>query len=156
MNIIDEILKKLNEHRDSIDYPHETETDHGRVIGIDECIEIISQMKNPLSELLLPIINDPNCLGEVLRDKFFAQIRTGDIFKQTFGCYDCFEYRNDVISLPDILDENLECSWHCAKLDDIEMRYYWDGDGTLEFIFPNGDILSNDDCKKNNRWKWYK
>jgi hypothetical protein len=35
------------------------------------------------------------------------------------------------------------------------MKYYWDGDGQLEFHFPDGSILMNTDCKKDYRWEYY-
>lgn len=35
---------------------------------------------------------------------------------------------------------------------EIECRYYWDGDGTLVFILPEGQYLVNSDCKKDHGW----
>ena len=34
----------------------------------------------------------------------------------------------------------------------IECRYYWDGDGILVFILPDGKCLVNPDCKKDHDW----
>lgn len=35
---------------------------------------------------------------------------------------------------------------------EIECRYFWDGDGTLVFILPEGQYLVNPDCKKDHGW----
>ena len=39
--------------------------------------------------------------------------------------------------------------------DEIECRYWWDGDGTLIFILPDGSWLVNEDCKKDHDWSLY-
>lgn len=36
----------------------------------------------------------------------------------------------------------------------VEVGWWWDGDGTLIFRFPNGVILANSDCKKDYEWEW--
>jgi len=36
---------------------------------------------------------------------------------------------------------------------EIECRYFWDGDGTLIFILPEGKYLINTDCKKDHDWR---
>ena len=106
-----------------------------------------------LSQSILYLTKDPNLVGEILRDRFFKQNRELGIF----GCYTTFNLRDDVVKLED--EVNLEYGYEnegvkvtCAKLDDIVMKYFWCGDGTLTFHFPNGEILENDDCKKDHGW----
>jgi len=98
-----------------------------------------------------------NCLGETLRDQFFDQ-------SKGLGCYSSFDVKSDVIELEsepldpnDISEYALYWKRYSKVFNDqsIEMRYYWDGDGVLEFILPNGVILSNGDCKKTYRWKTF-
>lgn len=92
----------------------------------------------------------PNELGEILRKKFF---------KKELGCYSCFSLREDVIEYPNYIDADGN-SWTCAKLrvtgnEVVEMRYFWDGDGTLAFLFQDGRHIENIDCKKTHGWVYY-
>jgi hypothetical protein len=96
---------------------------------------------------------DPDAIGEFLRDIFFDQ-------KNGVGCYSTFDVRTDFIkSEPDeqetILGDDYVINWTVYSYAGIKMRYYWDGDGTLEFHLPDGRILENTDCKKDNRWGWF-
>lgn len=95
---------------------------------------------------------DPDVVGEYLRDIFFDQ-------DKGYGCYSTFEFRQGVKSLP---DEDLvyrdgwmddRTKWTCAEYGGIKMRYFWDGDGTLEFHLPDGRIYQNTDCKKARYWE---
>ena len=102
---------------------------------------------------------DPDAVGEFLRRNFFAE---------KIGCYNCFDWEINVRSLeprPVILgacvDDQHEFEWTRGErsfLDGIdaayfvECRYYWDGDGHLEFIFPDGARLVNTDCKHYRGW----
>jgi hypothetical protein len=106
---------------------------------------------------------NPDLLGETLRDEFFKQelkhTRYGD-YRQ-LGCYDTFELKDDVTPLPDeLLDEEYpeDGSYHVFKKmvdgQEIIMKYFWDGDGELEFFFKGG-MISNDDCKKTYGWTFY-
>jgi hypothetical protein len=103
-------------------------------------------------------------LGEMLRKEFFAEeydIFGGEKYRK-LGCYSVFEVKADVVPLPDeAIDKEYpeDGNYHVfSKIIDKEiviMKYYWDGDGTLEFHFNNGSCLVNDDCKKDYVWKYY-
>lgn len=101
--------------------------------------------------------------GETLRQFFFKQT------EDRLGCYDVFDVREGVEKLPD--DDSIYNPannwicwmdvWHCFQLEIpglglVKMRYSWDGDGVLEFHFPDGQILENGDCKKTYGWKYIK
>jgi hypothetical protein len=101
---------------------------------------------------------NPNAVGEFLRDIFFYQS------KGEYGCYTTFDVRAFVNPLPDEEIEGIEdyieapdnLHWTVYEYNGIKMRYYWDGDGTLEFILSDDRILSNTDCKKSHNWEWIK
>jgi hypothetical protein len=107
-------------------------------------------MSKSLSETLLELTSNPDIIGELLRGKFFNQ-DNGKL-----GCYSTFELNNGVVKLPDGFDEESELKTTRAKMDDVEMEYFWDGDGELTFYlshFPNQKVLINSDCKKSHGWK---
>ena len=109
-----------------------------------------------LSETILDLTNDPNLIGEILRDKFFKQ----DKENGKFGCYSTFELRENVVELLGKRDfdygfENIGVTVTCAQLEDVVMTYFSDGDLNLEFYFPDGKILSNDDAKKSENWNFF-
>lgn len=123
---------------------------------------------DPFEFVIKMTINNENQLGEALRNEFFQQDLREGAFGQvvpSFGCYSTFELRDGVEELPDedvyngdeIDEYNV---WTCAKKiiqgKEVKMRYYWDGDGTLQFILPRGWVLENTDCKKNNHWTSFK
>jgi hypothetical protein len=83
--------------------------------------------------------------GEALRYLFFSD--------EGFGCYDNFELRKGVKSLPEEYNEDEEAAFTCAELNGIKMKYHWDGDGTLLFELPDDIMLYNSDCKKSNVWE---
>lgn len=102
-----------------------------------------------------PEIN-PNAVGEYLRSEFFAE-DPDEAF--SIGCFSVFEWREGVESLVNL---PLSCGdegcgpgafWTRGLKDDIECRYYWDGDGTLAFRLPDGKWLVNHDCKKDHEWE---
>lgn len=110
-------------------------------------------------EHYINVAEQPDEAGEFLRGVFFNQ-STGK-----YGCYSTFELNPGVEELPDetvTLSENTSpndwyndsWTWTRAQFNDIIMRYYWDGDGMLEFLLPDGSILSNDDCKKDYGWTY--
>lgn len=110
-----------------------------------------------MTNLVIPQDSHPNAIGEYLRDIFFDQSSGG------YGAYTTFDVREGVTNLPsepvmyfdgteEIQDE--DHAWTVYEYDGIRMRYYWDGDGTLEFHLPDGRILFNDDCKKSHNWEW--
>lgn len=96
--------------------------------------------------------NYPEFFGEYLRNEFFDQ-------SKGFGCYSTFETRSGVIRLSDQYDPEEEITWQCFRKTindvDVDMKYYWDGDGTLCFNFPDGSGLFNNDCKKSSTWEAY-
>jgi len=93
--------------------------------------------------------NDPNVIGEYLRDQFFDQSKGK-------GCYDTFDVRDDVTELP--VEYDYDERWYVYEKDvngtHVIMKWYWDGDGTLEFYFDDGTDITNDDCKKSHTWSW--
>lgn len=93
--------------------------------------------------------SSPCVVGEFLRDKFWDQ-------SKGYGCYGSFDYNNDVIELSSFKEKHnsYELEWQRAKWNDIECSWFWDGDGTIEFIFPDGSKLVNPDCKKDYEWEW--
>ncbi len=108
--------------------------------------------------------DNPNELGEMLRKEFFAeQYETFDGEKyRKLGCYSTFDVAEGVALLPDEPidkeypeDGNYHVFISIIDGETIIMKYYWDGDGTLEFHFSNGSCLVNDDCKKDYVWKYY-
>lgn len=125
--------------------------------------------------------DNPNTYGECLRSRFFDETPEPiEVCKEyhKVGCYSSFTWQKDVIPLPQVPVEDEhnhlegvepeELCWACSnyygfwtrgKLDlpegSVECRYYWDGDGTLEFIFEDGSRLINNDCKKDHEWHFY-
>lgn len=109
--------------------------------------------------IVLDAENRPNQAGEILRDLFFDQV-DGEC-----GCYSTFNLRDGVKELSDTAvhisddycDEGLV--WHRAELEvsgiRIEMAYFWDGDGTLKFTFPDGSSLEHWDCKNDYKWTYH-
>lgn len=94
----------------------------------------------------------PNAVGELLRKEFF---------KDDGSAWCTYDWQDDVEELPqeevecDPLDPDESFYWHRGKKNDIECRWFWDHDGTLEFLFPDGSFLVNSDCKKDYRWEYY-
>lgn len=87
---------------------------------------------------------DPNQVGELLRRKFFV----GD----GLGCYSTFTYASNVEDCGQYTtQDNNKVS--VARMDGIEMRWFWDGDGVLGFLFEDGSCILNYDCKKDYRWE---
>ena len=117
---------------------------------------------------------NPDAVGEYLRSEFFDEksrpYGEWPTYKET-GCYDTFDWQKDVTpmdSTPVDTSNSLgddDLNWvRSSKIlsskiisnDDvpviIECWYYWDGDGTLGFLLPNGQFLVNNDCKKDRGW----
>lgn len=91
--------------------------------------------------------DDPNAVGELLRDKFWKQ------GGEKVGCYSTFEYRPDVVILTQLQTED-SVVWNRVIWNNIECRWYWDGDGVIVFAFPDHTLLVNYDCKKGHTWEW--
>ena len=98
----------------------------------------------------------PDTAGEYLRSVFFDQ---GPLNNRTaLGCYSTFELRHGIETLPDEpvhTGYNFDLNWRCFRdpVTGVKMRYYWDGDGVLQFTFPDGLVLYNNDCKKTYCWE---
>ena len=91
---------------------------------------------------------EPNALGEVLRSLFWPT---------SYGCYSNFVYGPEVVELEpeseiDTGDYD-PIQWNRAVYKGILCRWYWDGDGILEFHLPTGRKIVNYDCKKSYRWE---
>ena len=81
--------------------------------------------------------DDECCEGDFTREEYCEKIEDeGRVFNE-------FAENEDLLEI-----------WTRAELNGVIMEYFWDGDGFLQFIFPDGSILSNNDCKKSNRWEW--
>jgi hypothetical protein len=98
----------------------------------------------------------PNIVGELLRNEFFNQ------YNGKLGCYSTFDVNTDVKDLPretvfGVDDDEIMYNVFEKTVDGqrVVMKYYWDGDGTLEFHFEDGNFISNDDCKKDYVWEYY-
>lgn len=95
-------------------------------------------------------------LGEALRNEFFNQD------DGNYGCYSTFELRDGIEELPSEIVDNdwgdyeIKCSVFSKTINDkkVIMKYWWDGDGTLEFHFEDGSYLYNGDCKKDYVWEY--
>lgn len=100
--------------------------------------------------------DSPNVIGEFLRGKFWDQSPNKHYPHGRTGCYSSFDYNADVEPLWLEKEEDgwNYIEWNCARWDDVKCRWYWDGDGTIEFLFPDGTVLENTDCKKDYGWTW--
>jgi hypothetical protein len=109
---------------------------------------------NKIFTMSIDIENNPDAVGEFLRNEFFDQS------KGERGCYSTFEIRPDVIKLKDepVEDCGDEFTYQVYKKivqeRNVLMKYYWDGDGTLEFHFTDRSMLINTDCKKDYTWDY--
>lgn len=119
----------------------------------------------------LKLINNPDVLGELLRDLAFKPVRRKDNTLE-LGCYNHFEVKDEwkAFKLSNVEDkiqkvmcdelgfdvlESQSFTIYSHSAENIFMTYFWDGDGTLLFILPNGTVCSNQDCKKNYNWSVY-
>lgn len=115
-------------------------------------------------EIVLDTDQDsPNALGEMLRSKFWPPKKPFE-----YGCYSNFTYAPYVRELPirreKIADAYTDpvygyfdeewVEWNRAFWDDFVCEWYWDGDGTLRFILPDGTRIINTDCKTDYKWEW--
>lgn len=97
-----------------------------------------------------------------------------------YGCYENFDVRPDAVEWDSAkrrrfwlnlgyseadhsYDQAAECAdmgsgytWRLGNIQ-VDVCWYWDGDGTLAFILSDGPqpfrILVNNDCKKDYRWE---
>ena len=93
---------------------------------------------------------DPDLLGELLRGYVFKPK------KDKYGCFDTFAVRHCTPLESTKVFTDAEDVWTRYQFKhnkiSIEVRWFWVNDeycnqGTLEFLFPDGNILSNSDCK---------
>jgi len=98
----------------------------------------------------IDVANNPDLAGELLRNAFFDQ-------SEGRGCYVSFKLRDNVKELPSKIIDGINFHYACAEFDgkEITMEYWWDGDGSLSFIFEDGCAIQNNDCKKTYNWKFY-
>lgn len=104
---------------------------------------------------------EPDHIGEWLRDMFFNQSpEMPHRSHSKTGCYSTFELNADVRELPNESESRWgnNHEYTCAEKDfpevgTIKMRYYWDGDGYLEFLFTDGYTIYNTDCKCSYGWR---
>ena len=124
--------------------------------------------------LTIDVEQNPDAIGEALRSLFFDEKLTrgrgGHRDYRETGCYSTFDWQKDVEELeqqPVVFEvdgrpeevimwtrgrKNIAPVPTELDLRQVECRYYWDGDGTLEFVLPDGSVLRNDDCKKDHGW----
>ena len=110
---------------------------------------------------MLILTDEPDSLGEHFRDQFFVQY-DGEKYLGK-GCYSQFDVHPDVVELETIpvdpeypdLDKWIRYQKEING-EIVLMRYYWDGDGCLEFHFEDGSFIRNNDCKKDYNWEWGK
>jgi len=109
-------------------------------------------------------IDSPVAVGEFLRSKFWPVVKDKYGYP-SLGCYTTFDWGPEVKSLPDRIEEyndnffdgedNLvKEAWTRGEWNGIICEYFWDGDGMLRFIFPDGTSIFNSDCKKSYTWEW--
>ena len=110
----------------------------------------------------LDSVEDVIPVGEWLRRRFFDEKMLPDGYR-TYGCYSEFDVKDDVVELPQVPvswpDEDWpsDLMWKCYSLElpegTVYLRWYWDGDGILEFQLPDGTVFHNGDCKKDYEWE---
>src|SRR5688572_18211850 len=111
-------------------------------------------------------VDSPIAVGGALLGKFWDESPTPVHPWGRRGCYSSFEYLPEVQELPDEIETwkstwggaeyEEKITWHSAKWNEIVCRWYWDGDGYVEFIFPDGSVLHNGDIKNDDDWAWRK
>ena len=110
-------------------------------------------MKLTWTETADPELN-PQSVGEYLRGEFFG--------REKYGCYETMDWAPDVQPLPyrfiptEREDEIWTCGFLVRSTIPIECMWYWDGDGTLVFRFPDNSVLVNTDCKNDYTWEYHK
>ena len=152
VNFARQLERELTEERKKIKEQLEMEDfrtqSFNRLAGtkIEKLGDIVDAWKK-LQECLLNNSYGINAVGELLRNIFFNQ-------SKGFGCYENFELNPWVKPLPHEENKEGNMIYTCAEWNGIKMRYFWDGDGFLEFLLDNeGRAIYNDDCKKQD-WKY--
>lgn len=135
-----------------------------------------SSLQEIFQKHIATLMNDPNAVGEVLREWAFVD---------GYGCYSTFtlipkfekvepsflEFRK-IIGRP--YNPSIKDSYGWGDSDDeimkmlqwykhpngIEVGWYWDGDGVLCFFSPElkdnyfDGTVTNTDCKKSSGWEF--
>lgn len=127
-------------------------------------------LKDILMLSYFSVIEDPNSLGELLRNW---------AFKEEYGCYSCFDLI-DGFSGVEVTPREFKMMWHRDYNPEstgeywgdpdswyikriswhkhwcgIEVGWFWDGDGTLLFYVPEiNAVVMNTDCKKSYGWEF--
>lgn len=102
-------------------------------------------------------VRSSNALGELFRSYAF------DCDETEVGCYSCFDLAEsfekikDKGILKDIsellgLDEGEHFEASQDKESGLVVAWFWEGDGTLLFIYDE-IVVCNTDCKKNYGWE---
>ena len=109
----------------------------------------------------------PDTVGEYLRDWAFTE---------EVGCYSCFDLIDGFKEVhygaldSKMLDYFLDCCEECQEevkayasfyiyegsdpmLWGTQVGWFWDGDGDLAFLLPDGSLFTNSDCKKDYTWE---
>lgn len=101
-------------------------------------------------------------------DMFCELIRTC-VFQEHLGCYSCFDLvegfeEQDPKKIPLLIrtllagssaknsNEISRMCWYKDSERQLDVYWYWDGDGTLVFQLPDGTIVYNTDCKCSYDW----
>ena len=115
--------------------------------------------------ILNRVLEHPNTLGEVLLEYVFpgdgrgcySNFNVRESFKEYSEGKEFFanlmlgDYPADLFSVEEIKQDKEKISCYREEESDIEVAWFWDGDGHL--IFKLGDtLLENTDIKKSYKW----
>lgn len=93
-------------------------------------------------------LDTPDVIGEALRRQTFVG--------EGLGCYQTFEVGSDWVLMSIEPD-----AWgtynhrYINRWNGIICTFFWDGDGTLRYTFPDGSFVINYDCKCTYDWRYY-
>lgn len=100
--------------------------------------------------------NNPDVIGEALRNLIWPPIRKGDL-----GCYNNFVYSDKVYNQYEVTHaDGISHKFGMIKVDTVEVKFewYWDGDGYIQFRWTPDEVeyvLENEDCKKTDIWELF-
>jgi hypothetical protein len=113
-------------------------------------------------------LTNPNDFGELLRNYCFSDkpCMTMTGFHKPYGCYSTFDLKEGFKKLNE-QDEIYKKLWVYSGIWDtdeksrffaytngqVNIGWYWDGDGTLVIQCGN-KVARNDDCKCDYNWEW--
>lgn len=94
-------------------------------------------------------LENPDTLGELLRSYAFVG--------EGLGCYQNFDLRDSFLFITKYhLDDGytkVRVTESKCKYTGLEVYYYWDGDGYLQFTYE-GVTVYNSDCKCTYGWRF--